>query len=343
MQNKVTSFKIEFPPPYLTVQKFAGIRPQPRPAKLAYNRNVRFEIRQSESASILSPTTGFIAQAGFTHSLSPARNCTFACTYCYVPTMRIYGGLKPEDWNHWGRFTTFKSNAPALLRAALRPAQKIYCSPLVDPYQPAEETECMMPRLLDELIARPPQVFAIQTRGPLILRDIARLQRLAGRTTLRVSFSITTDDDGVRRLYEPHCAPIAERLETVRRLRAAGLAVYATLAPLLPCDPEGLMKLALEATDEDIIGDPFHVRAVKKCGATTRDAGLRISYAQGFTEWHDPGFQTAVTERMRQKAAAAGRRFATGPQAFGWLAETPGEVHHDGNGNGKRSPRTTGN
>ena len=304
---------------------------------------MRFQIYRAESAGILSQTSGFIAQAGFTHSLSPARNCTFACTYCYVPTMRIYGGLKPDDWNNWGRFTTFKSNAPGLLRASLRPDQTIYCSPLVDPYQPAEETEYMMPRVLDELIARPPQVFAIQTRGPLILRDLARLQRLAARTTLRVSFSITTDSDGVRRLYEPHCAPISERLETVRRLRAAGIAVYATLAPLLPCDPEALIGLALDATDRDIIGDPFHVRAVKKRGATTRDAGVRISRAQGLSEWHDPAFQTAVVERMRQRAAAAGRRFGTGVAAFAWLAEKTAETDHDGNGNHKRSSRTIGN
>jgi len=282
---------------------------------------VRFEIYRAESAGILSPTSGFIAQAGFTHSLSPARNCTFACTYCYVPTMRVYGGLKPDDWNNWGRFTTFKSNAPGLLRASLRPHQTIYCSALVDPYQPAEETEYMMPRLLDELIARPPRVFAIQTRGPLILRDVARLQRLAASTTLRVSFSITTDSDRVRRLYEPHCA----------------------LAPLLPCDPEALIDLALEATDRDIIGDPFHVRAVKKCGATTRDAGVRISCAQGFSEWHDPAFQTAVVEKMRQRAAAAGRRFATGVAAFGWLAEKTAEIDNDGNGNCERSFGTIGN
>ena len=45
--------------------------------------------------------------------------------------MRIYGGLKAADWKNWGRFTTFKNNAPELLRAALRPHQTIYCSPLV--------------------------------------------------------------------------------------------------------------------------------------------------------------------------------------------------------------------
>ena len=286
---------------------------------------MRFPVYRAPAAGILSQTSGFIAQAGFTHSLTPARNCTFACTYCYVPTMRLYGGLKSDDWNHWGQFTTFKSNAPSLLRQALRREQIIYCSPLVDPYQPAEDAERMMPRLLDELIARPPQVFAVQTRGPLILRDLDFLQRLAARTTLRVSFSVTTDNDRVRRLYEPHCAPIDERLETIRRLRAAGIAVYATLAPLLPCDPDALIDLALEAAGRDVIGDPFHVRATKKSGATTRDAGLRISRAQGFMEWHDPAYQAAVVQRMRQRAEAAGRRFATGPQAFAWLANSSTE------------------
>ena len=300
---------------------------------------MRFAIYRAEAASILSPTSGFIAQAGFTHSLSPARNCTYACTYCYVPTMRIYGGLKPDDWNNWGRFTTFKSNAPELLRKSLRADQVIYCSPLVDPYQPAEETEGLMPGLLDALIERPPRVFALQTRGPLILRDLARLRQLAERTTLRVSFSVTTDCDRVRRLYEPHCSPVSERLETLRRLRAAGIAAHATLAPLLPCNPEMLVDLALEATDRDIIGDPFHVRAVKKCGATTRDAAARISRVRGFTEWHDPAFQTAVAERMRRRAEAAGRRFATGTEAFSWLAE----IDHDGNIDSKRNSGTVGN
>ncbi len=147
-----------------------------------------FEVLEAEARGILSKTSGFIAEAGFTHSLTPARNCTFGCTYCYVPTMGIYGGLKPEDWRHWGQFTTFKSNAPELLRRELRDDQVIYCSPLVDPYQPAEETEQLMPRILDELLSRPPKVFVIQTRGPLIVRDLARLVELSRRTHLAREF-----------------------------------------------------------------------------------------------------------------------------------------------------------
>jgi len=283
---------------------------------------VPFQIHRAEAAGILSPTSGYIAQAGFTHSLSPARNCTYACSYCYVPTMGIYGGLKPDDWKNWGHFTTFKSNAPALLRKSLRPGQVIYCSPLVDPYQPAEESEAAMPALLDEMIEQPPRVFTVQTRGPLIMRDIARLQRLAQLTTVRISFSITTDSETVRRWYEPHCAPIPERLETLRSLRAAGLSAYATLAPLLPCNPEALIDVALDASDQDIICDPFHVRAVKKHGATTRDAALRISRARGFTEWHDPAFQAAAVETMRLRAESAGRGFVTGTEGFALLSKS---------------------
>src|ERR1700744_986619 len=104
----------------------------------------RFAIFETEARGILSSTTGFIAAAGFTHSLTPARNCNYARTYCYVPTMGIYGGLQPDDWRRWGQFTTFKMNAPELLRKQLRREQSIYCSPLVDPYQPADSSRRMM-------------------------------------------------------------------------------------------------------------------------------------------------------------------------------------------------------
>jgi DNA repair photolyase len=276
------------------------------------------KIRQTVARSILSPTTGFIAEAGFTHSLTPARNCTFGCTYCYVPTMRIYAGLRQEDWMRWGQFTTFKSNAPELLARDLKPEQRIYCSPLVDPYQPAEAEERMMPRILEAVIASPPAVFCVQTRGTLILRDLDLLRRIA---RLRVSFSITTDREDVRKLYEPHCATFEQRLDTVRAVRAAGIETYATLAPLLPCDPENLARAAIEATGRDLVGDALHVRSVKPRGATTREAGFRIAEAHGQQEWLEPDFQARIIERIDQEARRAGFRFETGPQGFARLAQ----------------------
>jgi len=277
-------------------------------------------IRQTEARGILSKTSGFIAEAGFTCSLTPARNCTYGCTYCYVPTLGIYGGLKPEDWKRWGRFTTFKTNAPELLARELRPEQRIYCSPLVDPYQPAEAVEQMMPRILDVVTARPPRIFVLQTRGPLILRDLDQLRRLAQRTILRVSFSITTDREDVRKLYEPHCATFDERVDTVRALRDAGIETYATLAPLLPCDPEMLARAAIEASGRDLIGDPLHVRPVKRHGATTRQAAWKVSEANDYNAWLDPAFQANIVERIQREARKAGRNFETGPRGFALLA-----------------------
>ncbi len=270
--------------------------------------------------SILSRTSGFIAEAGFTHSLTPARNCTFGCTYCYVPTMGIYGGLKPEDWRRWGQFTTFKSNVAELLRKELRGGQSIYCSPLVDPYQPAEAEEQMMPRILDAVIEAPPRVFTIQTRGPLILRDLSLLRILANRTTLRVSFSITTNRENVRRLYEPHCAGFGERLDVVRALREAGIETYTTLAPLLPCDPEVLARAAIGASHRDLIGDPLHIRATKRHGATTREAAFKISAVHGHRDYFDAGHQARVVEQIAAIARENGFVFATGPRGFARLA-----------------------
>ena len=290
----------------------------------AYTRCRRpplFRIFESPASSILSLTTGFIHEAGFTHSLTPARNCTYGCSYCYVPTMGIYGGLKPGDWKRWGQFTTFKANAAPLLRKQLRPTQIIYCSPLVDPYQPAELLDPHMPALLAALAETPPRVFVIQTRSPQLLRDLPMLLELARRTTLRISFSITTNRDDVRRRYEPHCEPNHHRLAAVRDLRAAGIEVYATLAPLLPCDPERLVEEALEATGRRLIGDPFHVRGVKPRCATTRHTAFQIADRHAETEWFDPAFQESVVHTMKRVARAANLDFATGPEGFQWLAQ----------------------
>lgn len=277
-------------------------------------------IRAAVARSILSKTSGFLAESGFTHSLTPARNCTFGCTYCYVPTMRVQGGLQPEDWKRWGQFTTIKTNAAELLRRELRAVQTIYCSPLVDPYQPAEAEARLMPAILDAVIEAPPRVFVVQTRGPLILRDVDRLCALARRTTLRVSFSITTNREDVRKRYEPLCAPIPERLAAIRALRDAGIETYATLAPLLPCDPEELARLAIEASGRDLVGDPLHVRVVKPRGATTREAALRVSEKHGNEVWHDPTYQAVVVDRIRRAVADGGRTFTSGPEGFSRLA-----------------------
>jgi DNA repair photolyase len=235
--------------------------------------------------------------------------------------MRIQAGLKPEDWRHWGESSTFKENAADLLRRELRPHQIIYCSPLTDPYQPAESVAQVMPGILEVVRERPPAAFVIQTRGPLIIRDLALLRQIS---CLRISFSVTTDREDVRRTFESRCAPLEARWEAIGQLRKAGIAVSAALAPLLPCDPEQLLRQALEATEEPVIADGLHVRAVKPAGATTREAALAICRRRGWLQWLDSGFQTSVLEQMSRQAHSAGRPFGHGPAGFSLLTKAPG-------------------
>jgi DNA repair photolyase len=235
--------------------------------------------------------------------------------------MGIYGGLQPEDCNAWGQFTTLKTNAAELAARALRRGQVIYCSPLVDPYQPAERERPLMPRLLEAAARNPPEVFVIQTRGPLILRDLPLLRELSSVTKLRISFSITTDREEVRRRYEPHCESNDARLEVIARLRDARLDVYATLAPLLPSNPERLAHMAIDASRRDLIGDPLHVRESKPHGATTRPSAFRIARRYGEEKWFEAKFQEQVVRSIERVALAAGYRFTTGACGFGCLAK----------------------
>lgn len=291
----------------------------PEPYILRY-RGRSVPIHETQARTILSPTSGFLARAGFTHSLTPARNCLLGCTYCYVPTMRFFGGLKPEDWQRWGRHTTRKTNAAALLRRSLRPRQVIYCSPLVDPYQPSEARLPLMPGVLAAMADSPPRVLVLQTRSTLVLRDLDLLAKLSGRTRLRVSFSLTTDRDDVRRLYEPHCESIERRVEAVCELDRAGIAVHCTLAPILPCSPEILADLALESTCRAVIADPLHSREAKPRGATTRRAALKISRRHGWECWHDPSFQASITARLRARVVDRARQFGVGEKGFRLLS-----------------------
>ena len=95
-----------------------------------------------------------------------------------------------------------------------------------------------------------------------------------------------------------------------------------TLAPILPCDPEALIDRAIACSNGPLIADPFHVRSVKRSGATTRATAEAICQHHGWNEWLDPGFQRDVLARMSRRAMALSREFGYGPAGFGLLART---------------------
>ncbi len=96
-----------------------------------------------------------------------------------------------------------------------------------------------MTRRCLEILARNNWPVIIQTRSPLVLRD---LDIIRDPREFEVGFSITTADDRIRELFEPGAPPIPDRIQALDELHKAGIRTYAMIAPVLP-GAEGLAAL----------------------------------------------------------------------------------------------------
>ena len=72
-------------------------------------------------------------------------------------------------------------------------------------------------------------------------QDLELLKKFGN--TLDVGVSITTDDESVREEFEPRAPSIARRLEVLKVLSAEGISVHASVAPLLPMNPDRFIEL----------------------------------------------------------------------------------------------------
>ena len=185
------------------------------------------KIREITAKSILS--TSQVSD----YALNPYVGCQHACVYCYAKFMKRFTGHKEE----WGSFVDVKINAPELLAREVtkKKVGRVWVSGVCDPYQPLERKYQLTKQCLQILVANDWPVM-VQTKSPLVLRDIEILKRSAD---IEVGFTITTADERMRRLFEPGAPPTAKRIEALEKLHTAGIRTFAMIAPILP-GAEGL-------------------------------------------------------------------------------------------------------
>ncbi|MBW6474818.1 MAG: radical SAM protein [Anaerolineaceae bacterium] len=164
----------------------------------------------------------------FPYVINPYVGCQHNCTYCYARFMKRFTG-HPEPW---GQFVDVKINAIELLRHEIirKKPDRVWVSGVCDPYQPMER-KYQLTRGCLQILAEYNWPVTVQTRSPLVLRDMEILQR---GEHFEVGMSITTADDSIRYLFEPSAPPIQERLRTLDELHRVGIRTFAMLAPLLP-------------------------------------------------------------------------------------------------------------
>ncbi len=188
---------------------------------------------------------------GFETSINPYRGCEHGCIYCYARPSHEYLGFSAGlDFESK---IMVKTNAPELLEAELASPrwkpQVIVMSGVTDPYQPVER-RLEITRGCLRVLAKFRNPVAIITKNRLVTRDIDLLGALASHQGAAVNVSVTSLDANLQRVLEPRTSAPNARLETIARLRSAGIPVGVMVAPVIPGLTDHEMPAILTACAE---------------------------------------------------------------------------------------------
>jgi len=180
------------------------------------------------------------------YALNAYVGCEHDCAYCYARFMRRFTGHREP----WGAFVDVKVNAAELLNREVLKKKKgrVWISGVCDAYQPLEKKYTLTRQCL-EILVEHGWPITVQTKSPLVLRDIDILKR---SKECEVGFTITTADEKIRKIFEPAAPPIKERIEALGALHAAGISTFVMVAPLLP-HADGLAEALRGKADHALI------------------------------------------------------------------------------------------
>ncbi len=204
---------------------------------------------------------------GSNYNMNLFKGCNHGCIYCDSRS-ECYG---VEDFDT----VRMKEDAITILERELRSKKKkgiVISGSMSDVYNPFEKKYEQMRHAL-RLFDRYGFGTVIDTKSSLVERDRDLLQSILRHSPAVVNMTITTADDKLCRLVEPHVVPTSRRLQTLAKLSAAGIPCGVLLMPMLPF---------VNDTVENILSI---VRLVKEAGA----------------QWLYPGNDFAMTLRTNQR------------------------------------------
>ena len=236
-------------------------------------------IREKEVKSILSKS----GIPGVDYCLNPYVGCAHGCKYCYATFMKRFTGHTEP----WGTFVDIKVNAPEVLQRQLKRAARGYVmiSSVTDPYQPLEEEYGLTRRCLEILLKHQFPV-GILTKSPLVLRDLDLIRQF---DDIEVGITITTDDEVIKKIFEPGTPPIAARIQALKELHDRGISTYVFIGPLLPQNPESLAEK---------IGPHVDSVLIDRMNYESKTIGLYRRF--GLLEWLEGGFVDGILDRLKK-------------------------------------------
>jgi len=186
------------------------------------------------------------------NGMNISRGCTHGCIYCDSRS-------KCYRIEHDFEDVEIKSNAPALLEAALKKKRKkcmIGTGAMSDPYIPLPENLANIGSCL-EIIDRYGCGLAIQTKSDLILRDLDLLVSINQKTKCIVETTLTTFNEELCKIIEPNVCGTKQRFEFLKTMRDNNIQTIVWLCPFLPFindTEENLRGLLDYCAEADVYG-----------------------------------------------------------------------------------------
>lgn len=257
-------------------------------------------MEQINAKGIFNKATGFIARGGFDFTANPYIGCTFGCSYCYS----AYLPHNPYPVEDWGRWMRAKVNAVEVARKqAPRVAGKaVFISSVTDPYVPVERSLLLTRGILEAMLVHQPRLV-VQTRGPLVVRDIDLFRQFR---SIRLNVSIPTDSDEVRQAFEPKAPPLERRWSALEDIAAEGIPVGVCITPTLPIiDVDAFAARVEKLKPAVVVMQHFH-DARGGFGADTSEEAWRLLPRWGWDEEKYRQALAAMRRRMNVLEAEAG-------------------------------------
>jgi DNA repair photolyase len=162
-------------------------------------------------------------------TFNPYTGCDHQCVYCYASSyIPSFSDCRPK-----------KDLLAALKREATKlNGETISIANSSDPYPRAEVSTGLTRRCL-EILAESNCKIQIITKSNLVVRDDDLLSKIPST----VAFTVTTDDDDIAKLIEPHAPLPSQRLRAAQDLIKKGIPVSVRIDPIIPLVNDQLQKL----------------------------------------------------------------------------------------------------
>ena len=218
---------------------------------------------------------------GVDYCINPYVGCFHGCKYCYATFMKRFTGHTEA----WGSFVDVKVNSPEVLQRQLQRKERgrVMISSVTDAYQPIEAKYKLTRKCLEVLLEHQFPVD-ILTKSPLVLRDLDLIKEFKD---IEVGVTVTTNDEKIRKVFEPKAPSITARINTLKKLHNNGINTYVFIGPVLPMNPEALLENINPHVDSIIID---------RMNYTSKT--LKIYKRMNLNKWLEDGFIENIIQRL---------------------------------------------